>query len=158
MIRPSHFGYNKQTADSNAFQKEALTWHLEANIKARSEFDEFAAKLSADGISTYVFDEDNPDTPDAVFPNNWISFHESGKVVLYPMMAENRRAERRQDILYRLEKDFDVAEVLDLSLLDQLPHRSVAAVLPEDQRHSLPDLQDRVGDLFGRAESAQWRA
>lgn len=119
MIRPSHFGYNKQTAGSNAFQKEALTWHLEANIKARSEFDEFAAKLSADGISTYVFDEDNPDTPDAVFPNNWISFHESGKVVLYPMMAENRRAERRQDILYRLEKDFDVAEVLDLSIYEK---------------------------------------
>jgi hypothetical protein len=85
------------------------------NAKAQQEFDAFVEKLKASGVDVTVVDDTlNPDTPDSIFPNNWISFHEIGDVVLYPMFAENRRAERREDILDILEeKGFHIENIVD---------------------------------------------
>lgn len=101
MIRPAHFGYNPETAANNAFQKEA---HVSENERIRQdailEFDHMTNVLRSKGISVMVIeDTDNPLKPDAVFPNNWISLHENGTVITYPMFAVNRRIERRQDII-----------------------------------------------------------
>ena len=105
MIRPVAFRMNEQTTVNNYYQKvlDGLTPES-VNKKAQDEFDTFVNKLRMVGVDVTVVD-DNPDsdTPDSIFPNNWISFHENGDVVLYPMFAENRRAERREDILDILE-------------------------------------------------------
>jgi hypothetical protein len=105
MIRPVAFRMNEQTAVNNYYQKVLDGLSPETvNTKAQEEFDTFVNKLKIVGIDvTVVEDTLNPDTPDSIFPNNWISFHESGDVVLYPMFAENRRQERREDILEILE-------------------------------------------------------
>lgn len=118
MVRPKHFGYNPETATSNAFQHVEVMNVNEVSLKAQLEFDLFVEKLIGAGIKTYVFDEDNPLTPDAIFPNNWISMHQNSQVVLYPMMAENRRMERREDVLSELEKHFDLDSILDLSIYE----------------------------------------
>jgi hypothetical protein len=120
MIRPVAFRMNEQTAVNNYYQK-VLDGLLPAtvNAKAQQEFDAFVAQLRAVGVQVIVVD-DRPelDTPDSVFPNNWISFHENGDVVLYPMFAENRRLERREDILDILEEEgFEINEIMDLSLI-----------------------------------------
>ncbi|MFM2265796.1 MAG: hypothetical protein RLZ77_1216 [Bacteroidota bacterium] len=116
MIRPVAFRMNEQTAVNNYYQK-VLDNLLPAtvNAKAQQEFDAFVEKLQAAGVDVTVVDDTlNPDTPDSIFPNNWISFHENGDVVLYPMFAENRRAERREDILDRLEdKGFHIENIVD---------------------------------------------
>lgn len=116
MIRPVAFRMNEQTAVNNYYQK-VLDGLLPAtvNAKAQLEFDEFVIKLRAAGINvTVVEDTKSPDTPDSVFPNNWISFHENGDVALYPMFAENRREERREDILDVLEEDgFKIENIVD---------------------------------------------
>ena len=107
---------NEQTAVNNYYQK-VLDGLLPAtvNAKAQLEFDEFVIKLRAAGINvTVVEDTKSPDTPDSIFPNNWISFHENGDVALYPMFAENRREERREDILDVLEEDgFKIENIVD---------------------------------------------
>ena len=105
MIRPVAFRMNEQTAVNNYYQK-VLDNLLPAtvNAKAQEEFDAFVNKLRMVGVDVIVVDDTvNPDTPDSIFPNNWISFRENGDVVLYPMFAENRREERREDILDILE-------------------------------------------------------
>lgn len=111
MIRPVAFRMNEQTAVNNYYQKvlDGLTPQT-VNAKAQEEFDAFVNKLRMVGVDVTVVDDTvNPDTPDSIFPNNWISFHENGDVVLYPMFAENRRAERREDILDILEdKGFQI--------------------------------------------------
>ena len=116
MIRPVAFRMNEQTAVNNYYQK-VLDGLLPAtvNAKAQLEFDEFVIKLRAAGINvTVVEDTKSPDTPDSIFPNNWISFHENGDVALYPMFAENRREERREDILDVLEEDgFKIENIVD---------------------------------------------
>lgn len=117
LVRPSHFVFNHETAVSNAFQNK-LELESEDSIKQKAfeEFDLFAAKLRARGVHVFVFDDTpTPQKPDAVFPNNWVSFHEDGRVILYPMLAENRRHERRLDIIDTLKQDFEISEVLDLS-------------------------------------------
>ena len=107
MIRPVAFRMNEQTAVNNYYQKvlDGLTPES-VNEKAQQEFDTFVNKLRMVGVDVTVVD-DNPDsdTPDSIFPNNWISFHENGDVVYYPMFAENRRPERRDDILDILEDE-----------------------------------------------------
>jgi hypothetical protein len=116
MIRPVAFRMNEQTVINNAFQKELKGLSPEAiNTKAQQEFDTFVAKLRKVGVNVTVVDDTlDPSTPDSIFPNNWISFHESGDVVLYPMFAENRRRERREDILDVLEDDgFVIKEIMD---------------------------------------------
>jgi hypothetical protein len=105
MIRPVAFRMNEQTAINNYYQKVLDGLSPETvNTKAQEEFDTFVNKLRIVGIDVTVVDDTmEPSTPDSIFPNNWISFHENGDVVLYPMFAENRRLERREDILDILE-------------------------------------------------------
>jgi hypothetical protein len=119
MIRPNSFGYNPGTAESNTFQSADFT-HTpeEIRIGAQREFDHLVNKLLESRIDTIVFDDqDDSSLSDAVFPNNWVSFHHDGTVVLYPMLAENRRKERRQDIILKLQNEhhFLVDRLLDYS-------------------------------------------
>jgi hypothetical protein len=122
MIRPVAFRMNEQTAVNNYYQK-VLDNLLPAtvNAKAQEEFDAFVKKLQAVGVNVIVVDDTlNPDTPDSIFPNNWISFHETGDVVLYPMFAENRRGERREDVLDILEDHgFVINEIMDYTSAEE---------------------------------------
>lgn len=122
MIRPVGFRMNEQTAVNNYYQKVLDGLLPETvNLKAQLEFDEFVVKLRAAGIDvTVVEDTKSPDTPDSIFPNNWISFHENGDVALYPMFAENRREERREDILDLLEEDgFKIENIVDYTSAEE---------------------------------------
>jgi hypothetical protein len=122
MIRPVAFRMNEQTAVNNYYQK-VLDGLLPAtvNAKAQQEFDTFVEKLRAVGVDVTVVDDTlNPDTPDSIFPNNWISFHENGDVALYPMFAENRREERREEILDMLEdKGFVINNIVDYTSAEE---------------------------------------
>lgn len=118
MIRPVAFRMNEQTAVNNYYQK--VLDGLDANQiqkNALQEFDDYVLKLRGIGVNvTEINDTPTPSTPDSIFPNNWVSFHESGKVGLYPMFAENRRLERRQNILDLLSNDgFVIEEVIDIT-------------------------------------------
>lgn len=115
MIRPVNFGFNQQTAESNSFQQRAdMDTPESIQKKALEEFDAFANKLIAAGIEVVIFDDTTDvHTPDSIFPNNWISFHENNELVLYPMLAENRRLERREDIISGFKKKNST--VIDLS-------------------------------------------
>jgi hypothetical protein len=116
MIRPVKFGYNEQTATSNAFQNNIDLKAEEAQVSALKEFDGFVTLLRSNGVNVIVVnDTPSPHTPDSIFPNNWISFHDNGDILLYPMQAENRRLERREDIIRQLEMDYTVKNILDLS-------------------------------------------
>jgi hypothetical protein len=122
MIRPVAFRMNEQTAVNNYYQKVLDGLSPETvNTKAQAEFDAFVIKLRAVGVDvTVVEDTVNPDTPDSIFPNNWISFHGNGDVALYPMFAENRRPERREDILDVLEdKGFIINEIMDYTSAEE---------------------------------------
>jgi len=122
MIRPVAFRMNEQTAVNNYYQKVLDGLSKETvNEKAQEEFDTFVTKLRMVGVNVIVVDDTlNPDTPDSIFPNNWISFHESGDVVLYPMFAENRRKERREDILDILEEHgFVINEIMDYTSAEE---------------------------------------
>lgn len=122
MIRPVAFRMNEQTAVNNYYQKVLDGLSSETvNEKAQQEFDAFVNKLRKIGVNVVVVDDTlEPNTPDSIFPNNWISFHESGDVVLYPMFAENRRAERREDILDILEDEgFEINEIMDYTLAEE---------------------------------------
>lgn len=113
MIEPVAFGFNEQTAVNNYFQVQQ-----EGNVQgeALKEFNAFVEKLRAKGINVITIkDTLEPKTPDSIFPNNWVSFHADGKVVLYPMFAENRRLERRDDIINQIKEQFEVTEVIDYS-------------------------------------------
>jgi hypothetical protein len=115
MIRPVNFRMNEQTAVNNYYQKVLENILPETvNVKAQQEFDVFVKKLRAADIHVIVAqDTTESDTPDSIFPNNWISFHESGDVALYPMFAENRRLERREEILNLVEKGFVIDTIVD---------------------------------------------
>ena len=115
MIRPINFRMNEQTAVNNYFQESVALQNVEINRKAQEEFDSYVFKLKSFGVEVLVIsDTDTFDTPDAIFPNNWISFHTDGTVGLYPMFAENRRLERRDDILAKIEeKGFLIEQVVD---------------------------------------------
>ena len=118
MVRPVNFRMNEQTAVNNYYQQELSdTLPAAINAKAQKEFDDFVVKLKTNGIEVIVVnDTENPNTPDSIFPNNWISFHENGDVALYPMFAENRRLERREDVLDILEKNnFNIESIVDYS-------------------------------------------
>lgn len=122
MIRPVAFRMNEQTAVNNYYQKVLDGLSKETvNAKAQQEFDAFVTKLRMVGVQVIVVDDTlAPDTPDSIFPNNWISFHESGDVVLYPMFAENRREERREDILDILEEHgFVINEIMDYTSAEE---------------------------------------
>jgi hypothetical protein len=118
MIRPAAFAWNPETADSNRFQ---LQGSVEAGLgirRAIEEFDACAESLRRAGVRVHAFDDrPEPPCPDSVFPNNWVSFHHDGTVVLYPMLAASRRRERRMDLLGELELrgGFQVTRLVDLS-------------------------------------------
>jgi hypothetical protein len=114
MIRPVNFGYNAETAVNNAFQVKGED--SDVQNKAVEEFDSFANVLLQNGVDvTVVEDTIEPHTPDSIFPNNWISFHNDGMVLLYPMYATNRRKERKQHVLEKIAERFSIAKMIDLS-------------------------------------------
>ncbi|RDK89305.1 citrulline utilization hydrolase CtlX [Marinirhabdus gelatinilytica] len=115
MIRPVAFRMNEETAVNNYFQEDIDAKNFDINTKAQAEFDGFVAKLRAVGVQVIVEHDDlKMDTPDSIFPNNWVSFHENGTVGLYPMFAENRRRERREEIMTRLESEgFHIESFMD---------------------------------------------
>jgi len=110
MIRPANFGFNTQTAENNAFQtNDQSKSPKKIQALAQVEFDDMVSELRINGVEVIVIeDTDEPTKPDAIFPNNWISFHKNGSVITYPMYAPNRRVERREDIVDLLEASFEV--------------------------------------------------
>lgn len=123
MIRPACFCFNIETASSNAFQNDQYAdSSLENNIqqKALKEFDQMVERIRTYDIHVDVFDDTSlPIKPDAIFPNNWFSTHSDGTIVLYPMLAENRRLERRHDIIKDLSRTHYVTAIIDLSVYEQ---------------------------------------
>lgn len=116
MIRPVSFVYNEETAVNNAFQSASEETTANVQQKALQEFDDFVALLRSNGVDvTVVEDTPVPHTPDSIFPNNWVSFHSNGTVLLYPMFAVNRRAERKPHVLDKIKQQFAITEMIDLS-------------------------------------------
>ena len=114
MIRPVDFKFNIQTAGNNKFQQ--ATEQDNVQHQALNEFDGFVNMLRSNGVDVTVIEDTlQPETPDSIFPNNWISFHDNGEVILYPMFSENRRAERRADILTIIGEHFKIDKITDLS-------------------------------------------
>jgi hypothetical protein len=115
MIEPVSFGFNEQTAVNNYFQQQDNANDSGIQSRALAEFKRMVEKLRMNGLNIIVVqDTIEPHTPDSIFPNNWISFHQDGRVVLYPMYANNRRAERRTDILQLLsDKGFKISTTVD---------------------------------------------
>jgi hypothetical protein len=125
MVRPKAFGFNAETAATNRFQHAGGTGDLAA--QGRAEFDAFAAALRSEGVRVCVVeDTDDPRKPDALFPNNWVSFHADGTVVLYPMQAVNRRIERRAEIIDAVAREtgFEIKRTIDLT-----PHEKAGRFL-----------------------------
>ncbi|MBW1296936.1 citrulline utilization hydrolase CtlX [Aquimarina litoralis] len=115
MIRPVKFRMNEETAINNYYQKSSDNSAVDENIKAQEEFDTFTTKLKEVGVEVIIIDDKiENDTPDSIFPNNWVSFHENGDIGLYPMFAVNRRRERRPEILDIIESSgFEIKNVVD---------------------------------------------
>lgn len=115
MVRPVRFRMNEETVVNNYFQEEMDLKNEEINRQAQQEFDALVHKLRIVGVKVIVVDDIyEQNTPDSVFPNNWITFHQNGDVAIYPMFAENRRRERREDILDRVEAEgFTIENVYD---------------------------------------------
>jgi len=115
MVRPVNFRMNEETAVNNYFQEDLQIKQEEINKQAQGEFDAFVEKLTKVGVNVVVVDDvKEEDTPDSIFPNNWVSFHQSGRVGIYPMFAENRRRERRMEFFEQLEsRGFKIDEVID---------------------------------------------
>jgi hypothetical protein len=118
MIKPVRFQSNPLTASSNRFQGKNTSSPEQQQLDSVAEFDGLRRVLEANGIKVVQFDDTlEPHTPDSIFPNNWVSFHADGTVVLYPMEAPNRRTERRQDLIEQLVTDhqYQVRQIVDLS-------------------------------------------
>jgi len=141
MIRPARFESNPETADSNRFQGRSGILPAEQHAAALEEFEALAVALEGCGIKVLRFDDKpEPHTPDAIFPNNWVSFHGDGTVVLYPMEAPSRRLERRTDIIESLATDHGVVvkQVIDLS------HHEAAGHFLEGTGSMVLDRQNRI--------------
>lgn len=122
LVRPAAFGFNTETSDSNTFQQNSTVSHVIIQQRALEEFDRFVETLTKNGIEVIIHnDKPEPAKPDAIFPNNWIGFHPEGKIVLYPIMAPNRRWERQPELIQQLEKEngLTVNELVDLSYLEK---------------------------------------
>jgi hypothetical protein len=162
MIRPVRFESNPQTAESNRFQGRTAVSAGEQHAAALAEFNGLVDALQNHGITVIVVEDTaDPHTPDSIFPNNWVSFHGDGRVVLYPMEAENRRSERRMDIIESLDADpgYVVSEVIDLSpheveghylegtgsmVLDRINHVVYACLSSRTQLDPLGDFAQRM--------------
>ncbi|MGZ8551492.1 MAG: citrulline utilization hydrolase CtlX [Chitinophagaceae bacterium] len=117
MIKPVSFGYNAETAVNNAFQVKS--GEADVQQKALKEFNDFVTVLQNNGVDvTVVEDTTSPHTPDSIFPNNWVSFHHDGTLLLYPMYAVNRRAERKGHVLQKVMEKFSVSKHIDLSIYE----------------------------------------
>lgn len=119
MVRPVGFRMNEQTAVNNYFQEDLNDDNI--SEKAQAQFDAFVKKLRGVGVNVVVVDDvKEEDTPDSVFPNNWVSFHENGEIALYPMFAENRRKERRLEYFARLEEEgYKITNILDYTSAEE---------------------------------------
>ncbi len=160
MIRPAGFESNPLTAASNRFQGKSSSSPAEQHATALREFDELVAALRDADIDVIVIDDTaEPPTPDAIFPNNWISTHADGRIVLYPMEAENRRTERRADIVERLDAGRLISEIIDLCeheadghylegtgsmVLDRANHVAYACVSTRTHLDPLGDFAQRL--------------
>jgi hypothetical protein len=147
MIRPVNFSFNAETAVNNAFQSQA-TDDINAQQQALQEFEGFVALLRASGVDVTVID-DTPDpyTPDSIFPNNWVSFHSDGTVCLYPMYAQNRRLERKPEVLQQLSRNFRIRATLDFSDYEQqglFLEGTGSMVLDRDQKIAYACLSPRT--------------
>jgi len=163
MVRPASFGFNPDTAPSFMFQRETTeTNRKEIERRARMEFDILAGRLREAGAEVIVVeDKEDLNSPDAVFPNNWVSFHHDGTVVLYPMLAPSRRPERRRDIIEKLENSgFRVSRVIDLTdhedherflegtgsvVFDHADHLAYANISPRTNEAVLNELCGTLG-------------
>ena len=147
MIRPVRFGFNAQTAVNNAFQVADAN-QQEVERKAIAEFDGFVEKLRNAHVDvTVVEDTPEPHTPDSLFPNNWISFHSNGTIVLYPMFAENRRLERKPTVLAAIKNKFLIQQTEDMSVYEnrQLYLEGTGSmVLDRDNRFAYACLSPRT--------------
>ncbi len=115
MVRPKFFGFNPQTAETNSFQRNVVS---DESIKEKAlvEFDKMVDLLQSNDIEVIVVEDTAlPEKPDAIFPNNWISFHHDGTIVLYPMQAENRRTERTNPVKHEIEQHYSIKNVIDLT-------------------------------------------
>ena len=161
MIRPCRFYPNPETAADNAFQRDADQGSDALTLAARNEFDAAVEALRAAGVNVHVFEDTaQPEKPDAIFPNNWISTHHDGRVVLFPMYSALRRRERREDIVEELRKDYRVTEVIDYSPFEGegcclegtgslvFDHPSKIAYVSVSNR-SNPKMIQRFADDFG---------
>lgn len=123
MVRPAAFRMNEQTKVNNFFQEELDLDLQEAQIneRAQEEFDAFVEKLRSVGVNVIVHqDKKENDTPDSIYPNNWISFHQSGNIAVYPMFAENRRRERNEEVLKLIEADgYRIDDVVDYTSAEE---------------------------------------
>jgi hypothetical protein len=163
MIRPVNFGFNEETAGSNAFQNRNAAKDG-VNEKAQQEFDRMVDTLCSNGVDVTVIDDTHdPYKPDSIFPNNWVSFHDNGEIFLYPMQAENRRLERREDIITKLEDNFTVKHIIDLSRFeveDKFLEGTGSMVLDRQNKIAYACLSPRTNrdvlDLF--CEQAGYRA
>ena len=151
MVRPHSFRKNEETATNNHYQRDIAQASPEEIIEqAQEEFDGLVAQLRAAGIEVVVFDEAEPhETPDALFPNNWISTHADGTVALYPMFAPNRRTERREDVPLVLEHKFgfDVRQIIDFTEFeshDKFLEGTGSIVLDRINRKAFAALSDRT--------------
>ena len=125
MVHPLSFGFNNETAATNTFQQRQTAAVAGAPQAARAEFAQLVGALKSEGVSVCVVEDSiHPAKPDAVFPNNWVSFHENGTVVLYPLQSASRRPERRQDVVDKAvtELGFKVAHLLDLTHYEKQGH------------------------------------
>jgi hypothetical protein len=120
MIRPGRFYPNPETAADNAFQRDTHCGSEALTLAARKEFDAAVQALRAAGVKVHVFEDTaEPEKPDAVFPNNWISTHHDGRIALFPMYSALRRRERRQDIVEELRRHYRVTKVIDYSAFEE---------------------------------------
>ncbi|RYY39788.1 MAG: amidinotransferase [Chitinophagaceae bacterium] len=176
MVRPAAFRFNEETAVNNHFQKGSRISTEEAQAVAKAEFDAVVVQLQAAGVQVLVVeDSTEPVKPDAIFPNNWLSTTEDGRIHLYPLFAANRRPERRTGIITLLERFFEVQRVNDWSFLEQqdlflegtgsmvLDHvgrTAFAAISPRTSREALMLVAGALGyDAFPfDAQDAQGRA
>src|SRR5688572_1486710 len=114
MIKPVDFSYNDETAVNNAFQVKNV--ETDVQHRALAEFNDFVTVLRSNGVDVSVVEDTPfPHTPDSIFPNNWVSFHHDGTLLLYPMYAVNRRAERKAHVLETIGEKFSIAKKIDLS-------------------------------------------
>lgn len=163
MVRPANFGWNEQTQPSNRFQRADAALASAAGLCAREEFDALARDLRRSGVAVHaIADAVVPVCPDAVFPNNWISLHADGTVVLYPMLAANRRLERRPELIAELvdRAGFRVTRLLDLThherhdrflegtgsiVFDHVARVAYACLSPRTHREPLEELCAELG-------------